>query len=106
MLESLGAQVLRNTVDEVRNRARPDSCTSSSDRLGSDGCRPSKDGVRGRGVEMAKNAYMVVYFVVMVAAIVGVDFLFFRDRFTARLIANIAIVAVFAAVYFLLLRSL
>lgn len=55
---------------------------------------------------MAKNAYMVVYFVVMVAAIVGVDFLFFRDRFTARLIANIAIVAVFAAVYFLLLRSL
>jgi hypothetical protein len=54
---------------------------------------------------MAKNAYMAVYFVAMVAAIVGVDFLFFRNRFLARLIANIAIVAAFAAVYFLFLRS-
>ena len=55
---------------------------------------------------MAKNAYMVIYFVLMVAAIVGADLLFFRDHFLARLIANITIVAVFAAVYFLFLRSL
>jgi hypothetical protein len=55
---------------------------------------------------MTKNAYMVIYFVLMVATIVGADLLFFRDLFWARLIANIAIVVVFAAVYFLFLRNL
>jgi membrane associated rhomboid family serine protease len=60
----------------------------------------------GGGFEMGKNAYMVIYFVLMVATIVGADFLFFRDHFVARLIANIAIVAVFAAVYFLFLKNL
>ena len=54
---------------------------------------------------MSKNAYMVIYFVLMVAAIVAADILFFRDHFLARLIANIAIVAVFAAIYFLFLRG-
>ena len=54
---------------------------------------------------MAKNAYMVIYFVLMVACIVGADFLFLRDHFLARLIVNIALVAMFAAVYFLFLRS-
>ena len=55
---------------------------------------------------MTKNAYMVIFFVLMVAAVVGADFLFFRGHFTARLIANVLIVAVFAAVYFLFLRRL
>jgi len=54
---------------------------------------------------MTKNAYMVIYFVLLVAAVVGADVLFFRDHFLARLIANIAIVAVFAAVYFLFLKN-
>jgi type IV secretory pathway VirB2 component (pilin) len=49
---------------------------------------------------MTKNAYMVIYFVVMVVIIVGSDLLFFRNHFEARLIANIAIVGLFAAVYF------
>jgi hypothetical protein len=64
-----------------------------------------KDDVPWRGFGMSKNAYMVIYFVLMVAAIVAADVLFFRNHFLARLIANIAIVAVFAAVYFLFLRS-
>lgn len=55
---------------------------------------------------MEKNAYMVIYFVLMVATIVGADVLFFRDHFLERLIANIAIVAVFAAVYFVFLKRL
>jgi len=55
---------------------------------------------------MAKDAYMVIYFLLMVIIIVGADFLFLRDHFVARLIANIAIVAVFAAVYFIFLRKL
>jgi hypothetical protein len=74
--------------------------------LESDVRRPWKDDVLEGGVEMSKNAYMVIFFALMVAAIVGADFLFFRDHFLARLIANIAIVAVFAAIYFLFLRSL
>jgi hypothetical protein len=57
------------------------------------------------GVKVTKNAHMVIYFVLMVAAIVGADVLFFRNHFLARLIANIAIVGVFAAFYFLFLRS-
>jgi L-asparagine transporter-like permease len=38
--------------------------------------------------------------VVMIAAIVAVDVLFFRNRVYARLAVNIAIVLVFIAVYF------
>jgi len=45
---------------------------------------------------------VISYFVLMVAIIVSVDLLFFRHRFDERLIANIAIVLVFAALYYLL----
>jgi hypothetical protein len=55
---------------------------------------------------MAKDAYMVIYFLLMIVIIVGVDFLFLRDHFVARLIVNIAIVVMFAAVYFIFLRNL
>jgi hypothetical protein len=41
----------------------------------------------------------VLYAVVMVAVIVGVDFAFFRDRFWERLMVNIGIVLVFGAFY-------
>ena len=47
---------------------------------------------------------MVLYALAMVAIIVAVDVAFFRDRTTARLIANILIVALFALGYFLLFR--
>jgi hypothetical protein len=40
----------------------------------------------------------------MVAIVVGVDVLFLRHQFWPRLIANVGIVAVFAAVYFLFLK--
>jgi len=40
----------------------------------------------------------------MVAVVVGVDVLFFRHHFWARLIVNIGIVLVFAAVYFRFLK--
>lgn len=55
---------------------------------------------------IAKDANMVIYFLFMVVIIVGADFLFLREHFVARLIVNIAIVGVFAAVYFLFLRNL
>ncbi len=55
---------------------------------------------------MAKNAYMVIYFLVMIGIIVGADVLFLRNHFVARLIVNVAIVALFAAVYFVFLKNL
>ena len=53
---------------------------------------------------MTKSILSIVYVVIMIAVIVGVDILFFRDRFTARLLANIGIVLVFAAFYLGFLR--
>ncbi len=56
--------------------------------------------------EVVKNMYMAIYFLLMIAIIVGADFLFLRGHFVARLIVNIAVVAVFAAVYFVFLKKL
>ncbi len=47
----------------------------------------------------------VLYVLTMVAIIVGVDILFFRNHFWARLIANVGIVLVFGAFYFRFLRG-
>ena len=48
---------------------------------------------------MGRRAAVVVYVLAMVAIVVGVDILFFRHQFWARLIANIGIVLVFGAFY-------
>ncbi|HUX49333.1 MAG TPA: hypothetical protein VMW73_00960 [Spirochaetia bacterium] len=48
---------------------------------------------------------VVLYVVVMVAVIVGVDLLFFRYRIWERLLGNIGIVLVFAAFYFRFLKK-
>ena len=42
----------------------------------------------------------IIYAVAMVAVIVGVDLVFFRNRFWERLMVNVGIVLVFAAFYF------
>jgi hypothetical protein len=49
---------------------------------------------------MGRQVAVVLYVVAMAAVIVGVDLVFFRDRFWERLIANVGIVLVFAAFYF------
>ena len=49
---------------------------------------------------MTRNMSAVLYIVVMIAVVVGVDLLFFRNLFWERLIANIGIVFVFVAFYF------
>ena len=46
---------------------------------------------------MGRQAATVLYVLAMVGAVVGVDILFFRDRFWERLMANVGIVLVFAA---------
>ena len=55
---------------------------------------------QNRGLtEMSRQVAAVLYAVAMAAAIVGVDFVFFRNRFWERLIVNVGIVLVFAAFY-------
>ena len=48
---------------------------------------------------------MVLYVLVMIAAIVSVDVLFFRHHFWPRLIVNIGIVLVFGASYLRFLKK-
>ena len=46
----------------------------------------------------------MLYVLAMVAVVVGVDVLFFRNRFWERLLVNVGIVLVFAAFYFRFLK--
>jgi hypothetical protein len=48
---------------------------------------------------MGRQPALVLYVLVLVAVVVGVDVLFFRDRFWERLVVNVGIVLVFAAFY-------
>jgi uncharacterized membrane protein YozB (DUF420 family) len=50
------------------------------------------------------KALVVLYLLVMVALIVGVDVLFLRHQFWPRLAVNVGIVVVFGVVYWLFLR--
>ncbi len=54
--------------------------------------------------EMGKQVAVVLYVVAMAAVIVGVDFVFFKNRFWERLTVNIGIVLVFTAFYLRFLR--
>jgi len=53
---------------------------------------------------MGRQVTAVLYVVATAAVIVAVGFVFFRNRFWERLIANIGIVLVFAAFYLRFLR--
>jgi uncharacterized membrane protein len=54
---------------------------------------------------MGRQVAVMLYVALMAAVVVGVDFLFFRDRFWERLTVNIGIVLVFAAFYLRFLKS-
>jgi hypothetical protein len=49
---------------------------------------------------LGRQAAVVLYVLALVAVVVGVDVLFFRNQFWERLIANVGIVLVFAAFLF------
>jgi hypothetical protein len=53
---------------------------------------------------VGRQAAVVLYVLAMVAVVIGVDVLFFRHHFWARLMVNVGIVLVFAAVYLRFLR--
>jgi hypothetical protein len=54
---------------------------------------------------MDRRVVAALYVAAMIAVIVGVDFLFFRNRLWERLTVNIGIVLVFAAFYFRFLKG-
>jgi uncharacterized membrane protein len=54
---------------------------------------------------MTKTIYGVLFALTMIVVIVGVDLLFFKNRFSERLIANIGIVLVFVAFYLRFLKK-
>lgn len=53
---------------------------------------------------MGRQAAVVLYVLALVAVVVGVDVLFFRNNFWPRLIVNAGIVLVFAAFYLRFLK--
>jgi hypothetical protein len=53
---------------------------------------------------MGRQATAVLYVVLMVAIIVALDLLFFRNHFWERLTVNVGIVLVFVAFYFRFLK--
>jgi hypothetical protein len=53
---------------------------------------------------MSRQVVVVLYALAMAAVIVGVDFMFLRNRFWERLTVNIGIVLVFAVFYWMFLR--
>ncbi len=55
--------------------------------------------------EMSRTLFIVLYVVALIAVVVGVDVLFFRNLFWARLLVNIGIVLVFAAFYLRFLKK-
>jgi len=54
---------------------------------------------------MGRQGTAVLYVLAMVAVIVAVDVLFFRNHFWARLMVNIGIVLVFTAFYMRFLKG-
>ena len=54
---------------------------------------------------MTKTMITVLYVAVLIAVVVSVDLLFFKNRFWERLIVNIGIVLVFAAFYLRFLKN-
>lgn len=54
---------------------------------------------------MPKSMFAALYSVVLIAIIVSVDLLFFKNRFWERLMVNIGIVLVFAAFYLRFLKN-
>jgi cytochrome c oxidase subunit IV len=53
---------------------------------------------------VGRQAAAVLYVLVMVAVVVGVDILFFKHQVWERLAVNVGIVLVFAAFYFRFLK--
>lgn len=54
---------------------------------------------------MSRNIYVAFFILIMIVVIIGVDVLFFKNRFWERLMANIGIVLIFIAFYLRFLKK-
>ncbi len=54
---------------------------------------------------MGRQTVIVLYVLAMVAVVVGLDILCFRDRFWPRMMLNVGVVLVFGAFYLRFLRG-
>ena len=54
---------------------------------------------------MQMNIYVLLFILVLIAVVVSVDMLFFRNLFWERLMVNIGIVLVFAAFFLRFLKN-
>ena len=54
---------------------------------------------------MTKSMFVVLYVLVLIVVVVGVDLLLFKNRFWERLIVNMGIVLMFAAFYLRFLKN-
>ena len=57
-------------------------------------------------IEMPRNPYVALYILLLIAVVVSVDLLFFKNLFWERLMVNIGIVLVFSAFYLRFLKHL
>ena len=71
---------------------------------GADGVELDSCAARSRKGRMGKQTAVAPYVLALVAFVVGVDVLFFRNRFWERLMVNVGIVLVFAAFYLRFLK--
>ncbi len=62
-------------------------------------------GILERVIEMIKNMSVVLYIVILIAVVVTVDILFFKNHFWERLAFNTGIVLVFLALYLRFLKN-
>lgn len=54
--------------------------------------------------EMGSRTPIALYVLVLIAVVIAVDILFFKNRFWERLMVNVGVVLVFAAFYFRFLK--
>ena len=60
--------------------------------------------VEGKSMGRQASVVLALYVLALVAVVVGVDVLFFRNRFWERLMVNVGIVLVFASFYLRFLK--
>jgi hypothetical protein len=86
------------------NAAQPSLSERSGHRSNRVGENPRRPWRARRGRKDGKTNSRVLYVLALAAVVVGVDVLFFRNRFWERLMVNVGIVLVFWAFYLRFLK--
>jgi hypothetical protein len=98
------SQDVYKATKTVGGNTMPQKHALLTEELANRDCGAHTRGDKPKGIEMSRQVSGMLYGVAMAAVIVGVDLVFFRNRFWERLMVNIGIVLVFAAFYLRFLR--